>query len=99
MAAPIGPIIDASLKTILPEELSLELYSSQYLQRHPGNAKFILAAAKGSYRLGGTLQELEDVVFGALNPEVELDLRVRCQLLWSHDVILSGLLSDLIGHP
>lgn len=98
-AAPVGPVIEASLKALLPDELSLEVFNSQYLQRHPGNAKVILAAAKSMHRLNSTMQEVEDTIFGVLNPEVNLDVRVSCDPPYSCIPKLTKCLLDCIGYP
>ncbi|KAG7446845.1 N-terminal acetyltransferase A, auxiliary subunit [Guyanagaster necrorhizus] len=71
---PIGPLFKESLLELLPEEVSLETFNSQYLQRHPSSQQAILAAAKVSQMLQAPLQEVENTLFAALGPDAKLDL-------------------------
>ncbi|KAH9928580.1 NMDA receptor-regulated protein 1a [Amylocystis lapponica] len=72
---PIGPVLTAAVADLLPDEQSLDLYNSQYLQQHPSDARAVLAAAKVSRQLQAPLEDVESAVFGLLNPEVQLDLK------------------------
>jgi hypothetical protein len=73
---PIGPILTETLSSLLPDELSLETFNAQYLQRHPTDPKAVIAAAKVSRTLDAPLEEVEAAVFNVLNPEVRLDVKV-----------------------
>ncbi|KZT00643.1 NMDA receptor-regulated protein 1a [Laetiporus sulphureus 93-53] len=73
--APMGPVVSEALTKLLPEELSLELYNSQYLQRHSTDARAILACAKVSHLLQAPRGEVEDATFAVLNPDVKLDIK------------------------
>lgn len=75
---PINPILTESLAALLPAELSLETFNSQYLQRHSGSAKAILAAAKVSRKLDAPRNEIEDIAFTALEVETQPDIKVTC---------------------
>ncbi|KAK0446042.1 NMDA receptor-regulated protein 1-domain-containing protein [Desarmillaria tabescens] len=72
--APIGPLFKEALLELLPEEISLETFNSQYLQRHPSSQQAILAVAKVSQMLQAPLDEVENVLFSALGPDAKLDL-------------------------
>jgi hypothetical protein len=74
--APIGPVVAAALSRLLPEDLDLEVFNSQYLQRHATSAPAVLAVAKTSLKLGSPESEVSDTLFTALNPEVNLTIKV-----------------------
>ncbi|KAI0371305.1 NMDA receptor-regulated protein 1a [Pilatotrama ljubarskyi] len=65
-------VVSASFSKLLPDEVSLEHFNSQYVQKHPSRGDVILAAAKVSRTLGARREEVESAVFGALNADVEL---------------------------
>ncbi|PIL27725.1 hypothetical protein GSI_10878 [Ganoderma sinense ZZ0214-1] len=72
------PSEDASLATssailkLLPDEVSVEVFNSQYLQHHSSRADAILAAAKVSRTLGAPREEVEASLFNALNADTAL---------------------------
>ncbi|KAF9482671.1 N-terminal acetyltransferase A, auxiliary subunit [Pholiota conissans] len=72
--APIGPVFTAALSKLIPAEVSLETFNSQYLQRHSANGKAILAAARVLRRLEAHLGEVENAVFGIFAQDVQLDI-------------------------
>jgi peptide alpha-N-acetyltransferase len=55
--------------------MSLETFNSQYLQRYSTSAPAILAAAKVSRKLDAPGEEVEAVVFAALEESVDLDIK------------------------
>jgi hypothetical protein len=61
--------------------MTLEAYNGQYLQRHSDNASAVLGAARGLQILGSPRDEIEGVVLGTLNPEVDLSLKVSNVLI------------------
>lgn len=69
-------MISDALATLATDEMTSEAYNVQYLQRHSGNARAVLGAAKALQILGGPRDEVEGVVFGTLNPEVDLPIKV-----------------------
>ncbi|EGO03587.1 hypothetical protein SERLA73DRAFT_101816 [Serpula lacrymans var. lacrymans S7.3] len=75
ISAPVGPVLTDFLSSIIPEEVTLETYNSQYLQRHSNSAQAILACAKVSYKLISPQPEIESLLFTALNAEVNLDIK------------------------
>lgn len=77
----VGPVVTAALTNLLPDELSLELFNSQYLQRHSTDARAILASAKVSRLLNAPKDEVESAVFAALNPDVQLDIKTAQNVL------------------
>lgn len=85
----VGPVVTAALTNLLPDELSLELFNSQYLQRHSTDARAILASAKVSRLLNAPKDEVESAVFAALNPDVQLDIKasVYFRLLFKGTVL------------
>lgn len=56
--------------------MALEVYNAHYLQRNSYNASAVLGAARGLQVLGSPRDEIEGVVFGTLNPETDLPLKV-----------------------
>ncbi|OCH91292.1 NMDA receptor-regulated protein 1a [Obba rivulosa] len=81
LAAPAGPVVIATITKLVPDEQSLELFNSQYLQQHSGNARATLAASKASRQLQASLEEVENTLFTALNPDVELDIKTAVDVL------------------
>lgn len=79
--SPIGPVLAAALATILPEEISLETFNSQYLQRHSTSGPAILAAAKASHKLDAPREEVEVVVFTALGESTNLDIKTALAII------------------
>jgi hypothetical protein len=71
-------VVSGALDALFPGEMSLETYNAQYLQRHPTEARAVLGAAKGLQILGSPKDEVEGVLFGTLNPEMDLPLKVSC---------------------
>jgi len=78
---PIGPLFDETLAQLLPEQLSLETYNSQYLQRHSTSVQAILAVAKVLYTLQSPLEEIETTVFTALAVEAKLDITTALSII------------------
>ena len=73
---PIGPVVKEALTKLLPDEVSLEHFNSQYLQKHSTNGRAILASAKVSRLLSSPADQVEASVFANFNPETSLDLKV-----------------------
>ena len=74
--APIGPILVETLRTLLPGDITLETFNSQYLQRHSSFPPAVLAAAKVSRTLGVPREELEALLFTTLSVGTLLDIKV-----------------------
>ena len=70
-------VVSSAIQKLIPDEVSLEVFNSQYLQRHSSRADAILAAAKVSRTLDAPREEVEASVFNTLNADVELKLEVR----------------------
>jgi hypothetical protein len=75
-------VISDALATVATDEITSEVYNVQYLQRHSGNAEAVLGAAKALRILGGPRDEVEGIVFGTLNPEVDLPIKVSHRRLF-----------------
>ena len=74
-------MISDALATVATDEITSEAYNVQYLQRHSGNAEAVLGAAKALRILGGPRDEVEGIVFGILNPDVDFTIKVsHCSL-------------------
>lgn len=77
LPSPIAAVVSSALSTLIPDDIQPETYNSQYLQRNSSDAKAVLAAAKASSWLRAPSNEVEDVVFGILAEDVNLDVKVR----------------------
>ncbi len=75
-------MISDALANQVTDEMSSETYNVQYLQRHSSKAEAVLGAAKALRILGGPRDEVEGIVFGTLNPEVDLPLKVSHRWLF-----------------
>ncbi|OBZ77517.1 N-alpha-acetyltransferase 16, NatA auxiliary subunit [Grifola frondosa] len=93
--APVSPVLSAAISTLLPDELSLEVFNSQYLQQHPGDAKVTLAAAKVSRILGAPREEVESAVFGVLADEEHLTIKASCGYLFRKLFVAQSVLELL----
>jgi len=80
--APAGAVVSDALNALIPGEMSSETYNAQYLQRHSTSASAVLGAARGLQILGSPRDEIEGVLFGSLNPEVDLPLKIALDV-WS----------------
>jgi peptide alpha-N-acetyltransferase len=78
--SPVGAVVSGALDSLITREVTLEAYNAQYLQRHSDNASAVLGAARGLQTLGSPRDEIEGVVLGTLNPEVDLPLKVSSRL-------------------
>ncbi|KAI0305165.1 NMDA receptor-regulated protein 1-domain-containing protein [Multifurca ochricompacta] len=74
--ASAGTVISIALEALITEKMTLEAYNAQYLQRHSASARAALGAARGLQILNSPRDEIEGVVFGTLNPQVDLPLKV-----------------------
>lgn len=78
---PIGPLLTESLSALLPDEVALDTFNSQYLQKYPSSASAVLAVAKTSHNLEAAREEVENIVFTTLVAPVELDIKVMTRVL------------------
>lgn len=51
IAEPVRSVITQALEDLLPSSVSLEAFNTDYLQKQPGNADAILAAAKAQWQI------------------------------------------------
>ncbi|KAG1802371.1 NMDA receptor-regulated protein 1-domain-containing protein [Suillus variegatus] len=75
--APVGPILAESIASLLPAEVSLELFNSQYLQKHSSSPMAIVAHAKVAQILKAPQDEVDSILFTVLKEPVQLDHEVR----------------------
>ena len=61
---------------LLPDEIALATFNSQFLQKHSSSARAILASAQVLHILGQLVEEIESNVFSLFNPDVDLDIDV-----------------------
>ncbi|GLB39170.1 putative N-terminal acetyltransferase A, auxiliary subunit [Lyophyllum shimeji] len=81
LPAPVGPLVLEALQKLLPDELSLDTYNSQYLQRHASEPRSVLAAAKVAQTLEAPLPDVEATVFSVLGPESKLDIPAALDIM------------------
>lgn len=71
--APVGSVLAESITSLLPEEVSLELFNSQYLQQHSSSPMAIMAHAKVAQISNAPQEEVESILFTVLREPVQLD--------------------------
>ena len=71
----MGPLLSDTLSRFIPDDISLETYNSQYLQKNTSPLA-ILAAATVSWILGSSREEVENIVFTALEAPIQLSVKV-----------------------
>ncbi|KAI0674538.1 NMDA receptor-regulated protein 1a [Trametes maxima] len=76
----VASAVTSALSKLLPDEISLELFNSQYLQQHSSRGAAVLAAAKVSRSLGAPREEVESILFNVLNADVELDFETAAAI-------------------
>ena len=68
--------------TFIPEELSLDTFNSQYLQRNSTSPAAILASSKVQYRLDAPINEVEDNIFNVISKAVHADVKVPLRIIY-----------------
>lgn len=71
--APVGPVLAESIASLLPAEVSLQLFNSQYLQKHSSSPMAIVAHAKVAQILKAPQDEVDSILFTVLKEPVQLD--------------------------
>jgi tetratricopeptide (TPR) repeat protein len=94
LSDPHGAILSESLNNLLPEEISLDTYNSQYLQRNPSSAPSILATAKVSYKLESPRESVESTIFNTLEENVNLDIKTALSIIAFLNIIKSPRTDD-----
>ncbi|KZT28069.1 N-terminal acetyltransferase A, auxiliary subunit [Neolentinus lepideus HHB14362 ss-1] len=74
-APAIEPAVTAALQELIPDEVSLETYNSQYLQKHSTSPRAILSCARALHRLEAPMEEVENQLFTLFNADVDLDVK------------------------
>jgi len=80
--SPVQAVVSGALENLIPSEVTLEAYNAQYLQRHSVDARAVLGSARALQILGSPRDEVEGVVHGTLNPEMNLLLKTALDV-WS----------------
>ncbi|KZT68345.1 N-terminal acetyltransferase A, auxiliary subunit [Daedalea quercina L-15889] len=78
---PMGSVVKDAVAKLLPENLSIEHFNAQYLQKHSGDGRAILASAKVSRLLGAPMDQVESSVFSVFNPDASLDIKTALDAL------------------
>jgi N-alpha-acetyltransferase 15/16, NatA auxiliary subunit len=61
---------------LLPDDLPLDRYNAEYIQKNPSSAAAAVAFAKVSKLLGASQEEFEELLNGVTKPEIELTIPV-----------------------
>ncbi|KAH9941133.1 N-terminal acetyltransferase A, auxiliary subunit [Epithele typhae] len=67
--------VTSAVHKLLPDELSLDAFNSQYVQRLSSRADAVLAAAKVSKALGAPREEVEAAIVNTTAAEVQISLQ------------------------
>ncbi|KAK7046670.1 NMDA receptor-regulated protein 1-domain-containing protein, partial [Favolaschia claudopus] len=76
-----APLVTESASKLLPDELSLETFNSQYLQQHSASGLAIFAVAKVMVKLETPREQVDETLFTALEASVELDVKTALAIL------------------
>ncbi|KAG6332172.1 hypothetical protein ID866_6919 [Astraeus odoratus] len=76
ISSTVKMVLRETLATLKPEEVTLEAFSSQYLQLHSTSPSAILACAKAAQILGTPTEEVESLLFRSLTDDIELTIKV-----------------------
>lgn len=79
--APVGPVLAESIASLLPGEISLGLFNSQYLQKHSSSSMAIVAHAKVAQILKAPQDEVDSILFTVLKEPVQLDHKAAFAVL------------------
>ncbi|KAI0634817.1 NMDA receptor-regulated protein 1a [Trametes polyzona] len=85
----VSTVVSSTLSKLVPDEVSLELFNSQYLQKHSSRAEAVLGVAKAARILGAPREEVENTIFTVLNTDVDLNLETALAI----DTFLSEIQS------
>ncbi|KAG6812172.1 hypothetical protein H0H92_004040 [Tricholoma furcatifolium] len=77
----VESVVKEASQKLVPEGLSLITFNGQYLQQHASNPLAVLAAAKVAHALNEPIQEVEQVVFGLLQDDVEFNIPAALKVL------------------
>lgn len=81
IASSVKSVLQETLTALKPEEISLDVFTSQYLQSHPTSPSVILACAQASEILGNPTKDTESLLFTTLQDNIELSVEVGLQAL------------------
>ncbi|KAI6007858.1 NMDA receptor-regulated protein 1-domain-containing protein [Pisolithus marmoratus] len=74
IASPVKFVLQETLTALKPEDISLDVFTSQYLQSHSTSPSAILACAKACEFLGNRTEDIESLLFTALKDNIELSV-------------------------
>ncbi|KAF7350445.1 hypothetical protein MVEN_01349700 [Mycena venus] len=77
----VSPILTESIAKLLPDEVSVETFNSQYLQRHSTSGPAILAVAKVLVKLQTPREQVEETLFTALEGTASLDIKTALAIV------------------
>ena len=77
---PIASVVSSALTKLLPGDLTLETFNSQYLQHKSTSALATLSSAEALFILKSPLEEIENTVFCLLAPETDTDIKLNLVL-------------------
>ncbi|KAI6158062.1 NMDA receptor-regulated protein 1-domain-containing protein [Pisolithus tinctorius] len=77
----VKSVLHETLIALKPEEISLDVFTSQYLQSHSTSSTVILACAKASEILGNPMKDIESLLFTSLQDNIELPVEDALRIL------------------
>ncbi|KAJ7627570.1 NMDA receptor-regulated protein 1-domain-containing protein [Mycena polygramma] len=77
----VGPVLTELASKLLPDEVSLETFNSQYLQHHSTSAPAILAVAKVMFKLQTPREQVEETLFTAFEETATLDIKTALAIV------------------
>ncbi|KAJ6449420.1 NMDA receptor-regulated protein 1-domain-containing protein [Mycena vitilis] len=85
----VGPVLTELASKLLPDEVSLETFNSQYLQHHSTSAPAILAVAKVMAKLQTPREQVEETLFTAFEETATLDINTALAIVAFLDAVKS----------
>lgn len=81
IANPVKSVLHETLISLKPEEISLDVFTSQYLQSHSTSPSAILACAQACKFLGNPTEDVESLLFTALKDDIGLSVEDGLRIL------------------
>ncbi|KAI6002990.1 NMDA receptor-regulated protein 1-domain-containing protein [Pisolithus albus] len=81
ITAPVKSVLHETLIALKPEEISLDVFTSQYLQSHSTSPSAILACAEACEFLGNPTEDVESLLFTVLKDDIRLSVEDALHIL------------------
>ncbi|KAG8906738.1 hypothetical protein FRB99_006229 [Tulasnella sp. 403] len=79
---PVQTVLTQLQATVIPAQVSLERYNSDYLQAHPESAEALLSHCRALYKIRGVGAkcDIEELIMGLARPDLTVPLTVALQV-------------------